>query len=289
MTNPDREDRIPFTELTVADLDELHNELDRYAEVVHALNTSNIQLARDLAARNAQLGRYLTLLQLMQECLQQVREYEKKLWDDDSNQTVPISAVSHAVANNLRHILGDYPAAAGDRTEGHIYLSTGCLHDNHEYCQSMTGIQGAKRGGRCKQCDAQCICTCHTEEPECSASVSGDCLRESQSETACDTDDGECVHGDQPGRSDVGTEFVRQVDTPDEAGIAAFEMDLDEEHIEEDTLPQWLYQRYACTGQPSGRVAWDDLNDNDRSYWEHQARATQRAVTRGGFRAQEAE
>ena len=36
------------------------------------------------------------------------------------------------------------------------------------------------------------------EQPECIASVSGNCLAEAQSETACDTDDGECVHGGRP-------------------------------------------------------------------------------------------
>jgi len=34
--------------------------------------------------------------------------------------------------------------------------------------------------------------------PECAASISGHCLAEGQSETACDTDAGECVHGGQP-------------------------------------------------------------------------------------------
>ncbi|MER6534345.1 hypothetical protein ABT215_11140 [Streptomyces sp900105755] len=37
-----------------------------------------------------------------------------------------------------------------------------------------------------------------TQQPECSASISGNCLREAQSETACDTDDGECVYGGRP-------------------------------------------------------------------------------------------
>jgi hypothetical protein len=44
----------------------------------------------------------------------------------------------------------------------HEYLSTGCLHDQHDYCQSMTGYQGQKRPGQCKFCDAVCSGTCHT-------------------------------------------------------------------------------------------------------------------------------
>lgn len=46
----------------------------------------------------------------------------------------------------------------------HYYLSTGCLHGQHSYCNSMTGYQGQKRPGQCKFCDAKCICLCHHEE-----------------------------------------------------------------------------------------------------------------------------
>lgn len=48
----------------------------------------------------------------------------------------------------------------------HQYLSTGCLHDKHDYCQSMTGHAGAKRPAQCKFCDAKCVCWCHTTTPK---------------------------------------------------------------------------------------------------------------------------
>lgn len=48
----------------------------------------------------------------------------------------------------------------------HVYLSTGCLHGNHEYCKSMTGLNGAKRPGECKFCKAKCICACHPKEDQ---------------------------------------------------------------------------------------------------------------------------
>ncbi|MFD6490319.1 hypothetical protein [Streptomyces sp. NPDC060188] len=38
-----------------------------------------------------------------------------------------------------------------------------------------------------------------TGQAECTASISGSCLREAESETACDTETGECVHGGRPG------------------------------------------------------------------------------------------
>lgn len=46
----------------------------------------------------------------------------------------------------------------------HVYLSTSCFHGEHDYCASMTGYQGAKRGGQCKFCEAKCTCPCHTSE-----------------------------------------------------------------------------------------------------------------------------
>ena len=50
------------------------------------------------------------------------------------------------------------------------------------------------------------------------------------------------------------------------------------------TLPAWLYQRFM-----PGGVGWERLDGDDRSYWEHQARAVRRAVARGGFRPEAAQ
>lgn len=50
-------------------------------------------------------------------------------------------------------------------TEEHEYLSTGCLHGRHDYCQSDKGDNGAvswhKMPGECKFCAAKCTCPCH--------------------------------------------------------------------------------------------------------------------------------
>lgn len=46
--------------------------------------------------------------------------------------------------------------------DDHVYLSTSCLHDDHEYCQSNTGLCGQKKPGVCKFCEASCICSCHS-------------------------------------------------------------------------------------------------------------------------------
>jgi hypothetical protein len=45
------------------------------------------------------------------------------------------------------------------------------------------------------------------------------------------------------------------------------------------TLPAWLHWRFGPHGQP-----WADVPDEDKTLWEHQARAVRRAVARGGFK-----
>jgi hypothetical protein len=51
-----------------------------------------------------------------------------------------------------------------------------------------------------------------------------------------------------------------------------------------DTLPAWLYQRYAV-----GHILpFEALAEADRTFWEHEAAAVRRAVARGGFKTAEA-
>lgn len=45
--------------------------------------------------------------------------------------------------------------------ETHVYLSTGCLHGHHDYCQNNTGAAGTKIPAQCKFCEAPCVCDCH--------------------------------------------------------------------------------------------------------------------------------
>lgn len=70
----------------------------------------------------------------------------------------------------------------------------------------------------------------------------------------------------------------------EETHVVADDSD-DPEHIDDcpgcdtDTLPAWLAQRFDPRGP-----GWDALSDDDRAYWEHQARAVRRAVARNGFK-----
>lgn len=52
-----------------------------------------------------------------------------------------------------------------DQPTTHDYLSTGCLHGEHGYCQDKTGMVGAKIPSSCKFCAAPCRCNCHASEP----------------------------------------------------------------------------------------------------------------------------
>jgi hypothetical protein len=45
----------------------------------------------------------------------------------------------------------------------HRYLSTGCLHGEHGYCQANTGSNGQKSPAQCKFCAAPCQCGCHQQ------------------------------------------------------------------------------------------------------------------------------
>lgn len=54
-------------------------------------------------------------------------------------------------------------AGAHKPGDNHIYYSTGCYHGRCDYCQSTTGLVGAKKPASCKFCDAPCVCSCHQE------------------------------------------------------------------------------------------------------------------------------
>ncbi|MEU6674798.1 hypothetical protein [Streptomyces sp. NPDC046925] len=48
----------------------------------------------------------------------------------------------------------------------HEYLSTGCLHGEHGYCQyEARRYDGStKTPAQCKFCAAPCVCACHKEQ-----------------------------------------------------------------------------------------------------------------------------
>lgn len=54
----------------------------------------------------------------------------------------------------------DLPDAGNDVR--HLYLSTACLHEIHDYCKSPKKLGGEdKVPATCKWCGTPCVCPCH--------------------------------------------------------------------------------------------------------------------------------
>jgi hypothetical protein len=76
------------------------------------------------------------------------------------------SVSANELADAILAGLGNAPAAViGGLVcgpDGHrSYLSTSCLHEEHEYCRGEAGSMGTKVPAECKFCQAACICLCH--------------------------------------------------------------------------------------------------------------------------------
>ncbi|KOT57070.1 MULTISPECIES: hypothetical protein [Streptomyces] len=88
------------------------------------------------------------------------------------NRYEPITnAVAHSTGwNDAMDVVQRALAVADAEQIPHRYLSTGCLHGEHGYCQSHTGLSGSKTPASCKFCKAPCQCLCHramgTEEKQ---------------------------------------------------------------------------------------------------------------------------
>ncbi|MEU6057965.1 hypothetical protein [Streptomyces sp. NPDC047097] len=79
--------------------------------------------------------------------------------------------VAHsATATALRDVEQQLGGALGpDAGEHRWYLSTSCIHDEHDYCKGDTGKAGAKKPAECKWCPSKCACPCHQDEPDAPA------------------------------------------------------------------------------------------------------------------------
>ncbi|MFH9426040.1 hypothetical protein [Streptomyces sp. NPDC017529] len=76
------------------------------------------------------------------------------------------TAVAHSTGwNDAMDTIQCALAAAETVPSPHRYLSTGCLHGEHGYCQSHTGLCGAKTPAVCKWCKSPCQCLCHRAAP----------------------------------------------------------------------------------------------------------------------------
>lgn len=90
------------------------------------------------------------------------------------------------VCGHARDLLGV------DSRRGHIYLSTGCLHGNHKYCQGKEGLVSPKTPAVCKFCGSPCICPCHQEKEKTPLTAVPDAVNISE-EKSKGMFDGECA------------------------------------------------------------------------------------------------
>jgi hypothetical protein len=66
---------------------------------------------------------------------------------------------SHTLDDFIRTIAGLQAAAQHGSDGQHHYLSTACLHGQHDHCRSAVTADGqAKQPGTCKFCPAVCMC-----------------------------------------------------------------------------------------------------------------------------------
>lgn len=117
------ETRIAHSSMAAEDYAQLENHTDATCEAVQRRDDAEAALAR-------------------------VREYVETS-DDDGIRT-------------RETVLRIFDEGAEDQP-GHVYLSTGCLHGEHDYCQKHTGLSGVKTPAVCKFCKSPCVCSCHRE------------------------------------------------------------------------------------------------------------------------------
>jgi hypothetical protein len=142
-----------------------------------------------MAVRDEELARLRTDL-AAETALRRERSELYDLWRSKANQLgdqlrrvqalhIPSSYPNPDGPGNITYCLGcenttgghpcntlnalDGPADTTPPAEAHVYLSTGCLHGEHGYCQANTGSNGTKVPASCKFCAAACVCPCHRE------------------------------------------------------------------------------------------------------------------------------
>ena len=156
-------ERIPLDNLTSDQLDQLYDDLDQ-AE-------ANLARYAEAESADAAAGSYALRAERVEAQLDRVREVLPFAEQVIATTGIGPASAVQAVLDRLRAALAgpnnqrttpDNPATSNDP---HIYLSTGCYHGDHAYCQSMTGLAGAKRPASCKKCGAKCICPCHRSAP----------------------------------------------------------------------------------------------------------------------------
>lgn len=143
-------DRHTVDTITDDALDQLYVELGQLYKENAAAVTALADMARK---RNEQMDR----ADRAEAALDRVRHLAERWRYTGDRKEGPL--------RELRQALDHQPAPAPAATEAtsHVYLSTGCFHGHHDYCQSHTGRDGSKTPAQCKFCSAPCTCGCHQQ------------------------------------------------------------------------------------------------------------------------------
>jgi hypothetical protein len=115
----------------------LHDPVSSVGQAAHSARGAVLREAADYAEATA-------------EMLRSQREFKR-------------SAGALDVMTVLRRLADETQQRSRSVAGSHVYLSTGCLHGDCDYCQNKDGRAGPKEPGQCKHCGAHCICSCHTE------------------------------------------------------------------------------------------------------------------------------
>lgn len=86
------------------------------------------------------------------------------VFEDGEDLDDVVEMLAPEVFDEAMYALGDRVRESMIGPNGeHLYYSTSCLHDeDHEHCQGSINHAGeVKQAGRCKRCNAMCLCRCH--------------------------------------------------------------------------------------------------------------------------------
>ncbi|MFE7906455.1 hypothetical protein [Streptomyces albogriseolus] len=156
-------DRHTADTITDDALDQLYAQLDELHQEIAAAGTALADMARK---RNEQMDRADRAEADRKTLGQTALGYQQRAWDAEAAIRRVRAVLADPAAldwrQRTREALDGPAPAATEATTGHVYLSTGCLHGHHDYCQNHTGHSGAKTPAQCKFCAAPCTCHCHT-------------------------------------------------------------------------------------------------------------------------------